>query len=127
MQEFIYGNWAIVEAIRAGRRVCDQLILADGVEEKGTTAEILALAGGLVVAARVAVVVVDVERRFLAVGRAVDGVEEFVLAVGGRRLRVWAHRQALVKVIVLLDPIPWTAKLLVAACQLELKHVRVCA
>jgi hypothetical protein len=44
MQEFIYGNWAIVEAIRAGRRVCDQLILADGVEEKGTTAEILTLA-----------------------------------------------------------------------------------
>ena len=44
MSEFIYGNWSIVEAIRAGRRQAEQLILADGVEERGTTGEIVKLA-----------------------------------------------------------------------------------
>lgn len=44
MPEFIYGNWAIVETIRAGRRKIEQLILADGVEEKNTTAEIMNMA-----------------------------------------------------------------------------------
>lgn len=47
MAEFIYGNWAIVETMRAGRRRCEQLVLADGVEEKGTTAEIIELANSL--------------------------------------------------------------------------------
>jgi 23S rRNA (guanosine2251-2'-O)-methyltransferase len=44
MPEFIYGNWSIVEAMRAGRRKVEQVILADGVEEKGTTAEIVEIA-----------------------------------------------------------------------------------
>ncbi len=44
MPEFVYGNWAIVETIRAGRRKVDQLLLADGVEEKGTTAELVEMA-----------------------------------------------------------------------------------
>lgn len=44
MPEFVYGNWAIVETMRAGRRKMDQLLLADGVEEKGTTAELVEMA-----------------------------------------------------------------------------------
>ncbi|MEL6272284.1 MAG: 23S rRNA (guanosine(2251)-2'-O)-methyltransferase RlmB [Chloroflexota bacterium] len=47
MPEFVYGNWAIVETMRAGRRSVEQLILADGVEEKGTTAEIVGMANEL--------------------------------------------------------------------------------
>jgi 23S rRNA (guanosine2251-2'-O)-methyltransferase len=39
--EFIYGHWAIMEALRAGRRKFDQLLLTDSVEEKGLVAEIL--------------------------------------------------------------------------------------
>lgn len=44
MPEFIYGNWAIVEALRAGRRPVEHLLLADGVEERGATADIISLA-----------------------------------------------------------------------------------
>jgi 23S rRNA (guanosine2251-2'-O)-methyltransferase len=44
MPEFIYGNWAIVETLRAGRRKTERLILAEGVEEKGTTAQIIEIA-----------------------------------------------------------------------------------
>ncbi len=44
MPQFIYGNWSIVETIRAGRREIEQLVLADGVEERGTTAEIVEMA-----------------------------------------------------------------------------------
>jgi len=44
MPEFIYGNWSIVEALRAGRRKTEQLMLADNVDEKGTTAEIVEIA-----------------------------------------------------------------------------------
>jgi 23S rRNA (guanosine2251-2'-O)-methyltransferase len=44
MPEFVYGNWAIVETMRAGRRKIEHLVLADGVDEKGTTAEIVAMA-----------------------------------------------------------------------------------
>lgn len=41
MPEFIYGHWAIMEALRAGRRQMEQLLLTETVEEKGLVAEIL--------------------------------------------------------------------------------------
>lgn len=44
MPEFIYGNWSILEALRAGRRQMEHLVLAEGVEEKGATAEIVEMA-----------------------------------------------------------------------------------
>jgi 23S rRNA (guanosine2251-2'-O)-methyltransferase len=41
MTEFIYGHWAIMEALRAGRRQMEQLLVTETVEEKGIVAEIL--------------------------------------------------------------------------------------
>lgn len=52
MPEFIYGNWSIVETLRAGRRKVEQLVLAEGVENRGTTAEILNIAEELAVPVR---------------------------------------------------------------------------
>lgn len=42
--EFIYGHWAIMEALRAGRRKLDQLLVTETTEAKGLVAEILAVA-----------------------------------------------------------------------------------
>ncbi len=42
--EFIYGHWAVMEALRAARRKIDQLLVTETVEAKGLVAEILALA-----------------------------------------------------------------------------------
>lgn len=44
MAEFLYGHWAIMEALRAGRRTMEQLLLTETVEEKGVVAEILTTA-----------------------------------------------------------------------------------
>lgn len=44
MTEFIYGHWAIMETLRAGRRQMEQLLLTETVEEKGVVAEILTTA-----------------------------------------------------------------------------------
>lgn len=44
MAEFIYGHWAVMETIRAGRRTIEQLLLTETVEEKGMVAEIVTLA-----------------------------------------------------------------------------------
>jgi 23S rRNA (guanosine2251-2'-O)-methyltransferase len=44
MVEFIYGHWSIMEALRAGRRDFDQLLITDTVEEKGIVADILSAA-----------------------------------------------------------------------------------
>jgi 23S rRNA (guanosine2251-2'-O)-methyltransferase len=44
MTDFIYGHWAIMETLRAGRRQIDQFLLTESVEEKGVVAEILAIA-----------------------------------------------------------------------------------
>lgn len=44
MVEFIYGHWAVMETLRAGRRNVEQLLLAENVEERGTVAQITALA-----------------------------------------------------------------------------------
>ncbi len=52
MPEFIYGNWAILETMRAGRRKVEQLILADGVDEKGATREIITMAEELNIATK---------------------------------------------------------------------------
>lgn len=41
MTEFIYGHWAIMETLRAGRRQMEQILLTETVEEKGLVAEIL--------------------------------------------------------------------------------------
>jgi 23S rRNA (guanosine2251-2'-O)-methyltransferase len=44
MPEFLYGHWAVLEALRANRRSLEQLILAETVEEKDMMAEIVNLA-----------------------------------------------------------------------------------
>jgi 23S rRNA (guanosine2251-2'-O)-methyltransferase len=44
MPEFLYGHWAVIEALRANRRNLEQLILAETVEEKDMVAEIVNLA-----------------------------------------------------------------------------------
>lgn len=44
MAEFIYGRWAIMEALRAGRRQLEQLMVTETVDAKGLVAEILATA-----------------------------------------------------------------------------------
>jgi 23S rRNA (guanosine2251-2'-O)-methyltransferase len=44
MAEFIYGHWAVMEALRAGRRNIDQLILTETAEEKGMVRQINDLA-----------------------------------------------------------------------------------
>ncbi len=41
MTEFIYGHWAIMEALRANRRQMEQLLVTETVEEKGIAAEIM--------------------------------------------------------------------------------------
>jgi len=42
MAEFLYGHWAVMETLRAGRRVAEQLLLSETVEEKGIVADIMA-------------------------------------------------------------------------------------
>jgi 23S rRNA (guanosine2251-2'-O)-methyltransferase len=42
MAEFVYGHWAVMETLRAGRRDLEQLLLTETVEEKGIVAEIVA-------------------------------------------------------------------------------------
>ncbi len=44
MAEFVYGHWAVMETLRAGRRGAEQLLLAEAVEEKGLVAQIVKLA-----------------------------------------------------------------------------------
>ena len=42
MTEIVYGRWAVMETMRARRREIQQLVLAEGVEEKGIISDILA-------------------------------------------------------------------------------------
>jgi len=44
MLEVIYGRNAVYETLRAGRRHCEKVLVAQGVRERGTAARILALA-----------------------------------------------------------------------------------
>ncbi len=45
MIEILYGRNAVHEALRAGRRRCEGLLLAEGIRESGTIAAVLQLAG----------------------------------------------------------------------------------
>jgi 23S rRNA (guanosine2251-2'-O)-methyltransferase len=42
MSEIIYGRWAAMETLRAGRREVQQLVLAEGTEEKGIVVDLMA-------------------------------------------------------------------------------------
>jgi len=42
--EILYGRNAVYEALRAGRRRCENVLVAEGIQESGTAAGILALA-----------------------------------------------------------------------------------
>ncbi len=44
MSEVVYGRWAALETIRAARREIQQVVLAEGVEEKGIIIDIIAAA-----------------------------------------------------------------------------------
>ncbi len=44
MPEYLYGHWPVMEALRAGRRDIEQLLLAERVEERGVIGEITELA-----------------------------------------------------------------------------------
>lgn len=42
--EYLYGRWPVLESLRAGRRTFQQLLVAEGVDEKGVVETVLALA-----------------------------------------------------------------------------------
>lgn len=44
MSELIYGRWAVLKSLRAGRRTATQLILAEGIEERGIVTDVIAQA-----------------------------------------------------------------------------------
>lgn len=44
MADVIYGRWASLETIRAGRRAVQHVLLAEGIEEKGVVADVIAAA-----------------------------------------------------------------------------------
>ncbi|MEP7288920.1 MAG: 23S rRNA (guanosine(2251)-2'-O)-methyltransferase RlmB [Chloroflexota bacterium] len=44
MSEIVYGRWAALETLRAGRREVQQLTLAEGIEEKGIIVDLTAAA-----------------------------------------------------------------------------------
>lgn len=44
MVDFLYGHWAVMETLRAGRRSLEQLLISESVEERGLMADIVATA-----------------------------------------------------------------------------------
>ncbi|NJL93788.1 MAG: 23S rRNA (guanosine(2251)-2'-O)-methyltransferase RlmB [Anaerolineae bacterium] len=44
MPTFNYGRWAVLETLRANRRQLQRLLVAEGINERGTVSDILALA-----------------------------------------------------------------------------------
>lgn len=44
MVDFLYGHWAVMEALRAGRRSLEQLLVSESVEERGQIADIIGAA-----------------------------------------------------------------------------------
>jgi 23S rRNA (guanosine2251-2'-O)-methyltransferase len=44
MTDFLYGHWAVMEALRAGRRPLEQLLITESTDEKGRVGEIIELA-----------------------------------------------------------------------------------
>lgn len=44
MTEYLYGRWPVLECLRAGRRAFEQLLMAEGVDEKGVVETIISAA-----------------------------------------------------------------------------------
>lgn len=44
MVDFLYGHWAVLETLRAGRRSLEQLLISESAEERGLIADIAAAA-----------------------------------------------------------------------------------
>ncbi len=44
MAEYLYGRWPVLESLRAGRRKFEQLLLVEGIEDKGVVETIIELA-----------------------------------------------------------------------------------
>src|SRR5688572_13146714 len=44
MSDYLYGHWAVIETLRAGKRQLEQLLIAESTEEKGLVGEIVTLA-----------------------------------------------------------------------------------
>ena len=44
MAQYLYGRWPVLESLRAGRRHFEQLLIAEGVSEKGTVEDIVGAA-----------------------------------------------------------------------------------
>src|SRR5215212_12018767 len=44
MSEIVYGRWAAMETMRAARREIQQLVLAEGIEEKAIITDLIAAA-----------------------------------------------------------------------------------
>ena len=44
MTEYLYGRWPVLECLRAGRREFEQLLMAEGVDEKGVVETIISAA-----------------------------------------------------------------------------------
>ncbi len=47
MPEFLYGHWAVIEAIRAGRRKLESLMIHERAERRGALGEVLSMAEDL--------------------------------------------------------------------------------
>ena len=47
MPEFLYGHWAVIEAMRSGRRKLISLMIHDRAERRGTTGEAMSMADEL--------------------------------------------------------------------------------
>ena len=61
--EFIYGHWAVMESLRAGRRSIEQLLVTETVETKGLVAEILAIAAASMIYVAVADLIPGLHKR----------------------------------------------------------------
>lgn len=44
MPEFLYGHWAVIEAIRSGRRKIDALMIHERAEKRGTVGDVMTMA-----------------------------------------------------------------------------------
>ena len=44
MPEFLYGHWAVIEAMRSGRRQIDALMIHERAERRGTVGDVMTMA-----------------------------------------------------------------------------------
>ena len=44
MPEFLYGHWAVIEAMRSGRRQIDALMIHERAEKRGTVGDVMTMA-----------------------------------------------------------------------------------